>query len=277
MYVSVQQALLSCKVSSDNTATNVAITERNYTNTDFLTVHFLCSSLADGKKVLFVSLREPFTHFCTIAAKTGTNLLTHYKNANIKVIEGLKLMREAATLSAESERQSQHPFNFVYGKKSLKFLHVFIKQLIHDWQRSNKEYVIIIDSLASLLAFGIPVIELQRFTAYCNSLTLSNNGFDIDDTSTNVSRLGSLIVTSRDCPSDADCESLKHFLWSSFDATLALEGLSTGRSSEVDGCLRVSYYPHHLRRQSCKHKLFHYKVYEKDIKVFAPGMAASVI
>ena len=274
MYKSHQEELLKCTELNGSSCFNTSILEADFTNTDFLTVHYLSSHLTNGDKVLLVSLHHPFSHLSAIADKAGTNLLSHFKLGNLKVIEGLRLMREAASLSANCKELEQHPFSFIYGQKTLKNLFLLIKQLVTEWQCNNSEFTIIIDKLCTLINFNINTCEFKRFIAYCNSLLVSNDEQGVD----NLQRkCGCLIISSSACSTDVHYEDLKHLLTNYFDVTVSLEGLSTGRSSKVDGRMRVIRWPVLKRIDPCSVELFHYKLSEKGVNLFAPGMASSLL
>uniref|UniRef100_A0A2P2IBB1 Elongator complex protein 6 n=2 Tax=Hirondellea gigas TaxID=1518452 RepID=A0A2P2IBB1_9CRUS len=275
---SLEQVLQSCHVFSTESTCNIAVCESPDTSGQFLITSFLCSHLIAGRRVLFVTLHHTFSHNLAIASKRGTNLLTHHKSGTIKVIEGQKLMTEAAAKALEGQDVSNHPFSFIFndGEKSLKNLYLLIKKSVYDWRKAETPFTIIIDNLSALFSMGLLNTEINLFISYCNSLLLPmkvkhQGGRD------DCKPLGSLIVSTLCDALDTDTVFLSKWLSHTFDATLSLEGLGTGRAADVDGILRIQSWS---VKQSCDvplQKTMHYKVHEKNVNLFAPGMAASVL
>lgn len=278
MYKSVEQALLSCRVPWPELDCHVLVREDPDTSGQFLTTGFLSSLLAGGRRrVLFVSLHHTFGHYSSIAARAGTNLLAHYKTGHIKVIEGQRLLTEAAAKVLEGQDVSKHPFSFVfnYGEKSLKNLYLLIKFSVNEWRQSKTPFTIIIDNLSNLLSLGLLPTEIISFIHYCHSLLSPLN--ESVPRNPKPDLLGSLIVSTVDDPLDEEAKRLSSFLGHDFDVTLSVTPLSTGRSPEVDGVLNIFNWPQKKRTEPPVRKTLHFKVQEKDVQLFAPGMAASVL
>lgn len=279
MYKSVEQALLSCRAPWPELDCHVLVREDPDTSGQFLTTAFLSSLLTGGRRrVLFVSLHHTFGHFSNIAARAGTNLLAYYKTGHVKVIEGQRLLTEAAAKVLEGQDVSKHPFSFVFndGDKSLKNLYLLIRFSVNEWRQSNTPFTIIIDNLSNLLSFGLLPTEVILFINYCHSLLSLVDGGP-SSCSPKPNFLGSLIVSTVDDALDQEAKRLACSLAHDFDITLSVSALSTGRSPEVDGVLNIFNWPQKNRTEPPVCKTLHYKVQEKDVQLFAPGMAASVL
>lgn len=270
---SLSEALAGCGILYGDSSNNIAICDAPETSAQFLTTQFLCRTLEAGKHVMFLSLHHTFAHNCNIAAKRGVKLINYYKSGAIKVIEGQKLMSEAAAKLLEGQVVSKHPFNFMFNNSdhSLKNLFLSIKFCVEEWRSTGVNFVLFIDNLSMLLSLGISSTEIRIFLQYCSSLlySLSGNG--------EADRLGNMIIVTQNDEHDKDTRIVASYLMQSFDVTLSLRPLSTGKTSEVDGNLEISSWHQSKRLNKPVTKLYLYKVLEKSTKLFAPGMASSVL
>ncbi|KAA0200153.1 hypothetical protein HAZT_HAZT008427 [Hyalella azteca] len=269
---SLNEALLSCGVNTTSPCTNIFVSDTPDTCGQFLTSELLCQNLLAGRRVMYVTLHNTFALNCNIAAKRSIQLMNFYKNGYIKVIEGQKLMTEAAAKALEGQDVSKHPFNFMFNSSdgSLKNLFLAIKYCVNDWRSSNESMVILIDNLSTLLSLGVSTTEIRIFIQYCYSLLYPLNS----DLKT---RLGNLIFVSLDDPADKEFHLIANYLSQCSDVTLSARPLSTGRTNEVDGSLHVCSSPQNKRQQEPFKKMYLYKVMERTTKLFAPGMTASVL
>jgi hypothetical protein len=64
------------------------------------------------------------------------------------------------------------------------------------------------------------------------------------------------------------------------DITVTVSGLKTGQSSDVSGAMRVihrSWNQPIIADEWNKQNLYHFKLLDRQVKVFAPGTASSLM
>ena len=274
MNSSLEEVLDSCNVTAGRDGMVFFFNGDHSTNTDFLSAHLIAKCLDMERRLCYVSLHHSFTHTCAIMAKLGVNLKVYEKNDVIRVVEGQKLMTEAAGRLLQGGDISDHPYSFIFHgrEKSLKNLYTLIRNSVTDW-RSSKDikYTIVIDNLTTFLSLGLLPTDVNAFVQYCCKLLrpTCNNPQTVSEESLCESR-GSLIVTAASDCCDIDSILITNRLGSIADVTVSLESLRTGHCNDVDGNLTID-------GRNDLPVTVQYKVSEKSVSVFAPGMASSVI
>ena len=233
-----------------------------------LVTHLMTTSLASDQRVCLVLLHNTFGHYCNIGNKLGFNLKQHQEQGNLKVIEGLKLFSEILTTNLSDN--DSHPFSFIQKthRHQLYNLYSLIKKYVLPWKEAGQKVQIIVENVTSFLSLGVKTDEIVVFAHYCRSLTRNVSSTDS----------GSLVViTSSDKGDDAATQvtdSLMHMA----SIHIALRSLQTGLAKEVHGDLRLKYFDNRRPIQclpTTLHKQF--KMEEKNMKLFAPGMSANVL
>ncbi|XP_045128399.1 elongator complex protein 6-like [Portunus trituberculatus] len=233
-----------------------------------LVTHLMTTSLASNQKVCLVLLHNTFGHYCNIGSKLGFNLKQHQEQGSLKVIEGLKLFCEIFTTDASDI--DSHPFSFIqrtYENQLCSIYHL-IKKNVLPWKEVGEKVQIIVENVTSFLSLGVKTEEIVLFGHYCRNL--------VKNSSSTTS--GSLVmVTTADKDDDAATQvtnSLMHLA----SAHISLRGLQTGSAREVHGDLRLKWFESRTPTQ-CLPTALHmqYKMEERNMKLFAPGMSANVL
>lgn len=233
-----------------------------------LVTHLMTTSLASNQRVCLVLLHNTFGHYCNIGNKLGFNLKQHQEQGNLKVIEGLKLFCEIFTTDVSDI--DSHPFCFI--QKSHKYqlcnLYSLIKKNVMPWKEAGQKAQIIVENVTSFLSMGVKTDEIVVFTHYCRSLMRNSSTTDS----------GSLVVVTTADEGDDAATQVTDSLMHMASIHIALRGLQTGLAREVHGDLKLKYFDNRSSVQ-CLPTTVHmqYKMEEKNMKLFAPGMSANVL
>lgn len=265
MFESVKNALGGSGVTLENGGM-ILVSETATASANGLVSHFLSWGISNNHPVCFVTLQQTWSHYCNIGNKLGVNLRQHAEKGHVKVIEGLKMTSEV--LDGVVEDISDHPFGFLMEncKYPLKNLYCLIKDTVKLWK--EKYFLLIVDSITSLLSLGVTTKDLDIFIQYCSSLINHSSAKPI----------GLLVLVTNYDEKDEDVSHVTNSIAHNAIVHLSVRGLSTGLSREVHGDLKLILYDRqkpHLCLPKVQH--FQYKMEDKNIKLFAPGTSACVL
>lgn len=272
MFKPLEEAFKSCNLEDDDRGNFVSIRSDLKSNCQFLITHLLCSNLSKGRKVLFISLHETFSHNVAIASKLGINLQKHIQNGLLRVIDCTELIVQS------NDQDKNDPFYFMFSDNdqdySLKNFFKLFQKNITDWQLEKDNfipYTIIIDRINVFYSLGIPQKEVNLFV----KRVLSHLYSPVSNKEEFLSRraLGSLYI-STEILSSEDSKLMADAMSAEADHTLFINQLKTGRSADVDGNLGIIY---NTPTGLVDVKSYQYKVHEKSLNLFSHGMASSVI
>jgi len=243
----------------------------------FIIHHFLALYIKGGFRVFFLALVQSFSHYNNVAQKLGVNLTSACERGQVTYLDGLKLVSEALDdgvhevsceqCISDNDSDVYNPFTNLRNEGfTLQPLYHRIKSSFDDEQ---KPCLLLIDDLTSLLSIGIPVQEIIDFAHYCCTLMCY-------PTTTNM--LDGCLVTLVHNDSDVDDED-SMLLWKQLchDAHMELHirGLSSGYCKDVHGQLTITQ--RNLDRLKHKTRDVQYKILEKNVTFFAPGMSKAVL
>lgn len=203
------------------------------------------------------------------------NLSSVVQSGQVTYLDGLKLISEAlydghqeespVHYRADNDADDSNPFTNIRNHSfTLQPLYNRIKS---SFDNEQKPCLLLIDDLTSLLTIGIRVEEIIDFTHYCSTLmcfsptmlkgclvTLVHNDNDVDDED-------SLLLWKQLCH-EAHLE-------------LHVRGLSSGYCKDVHGQLTITKRDHNQMTHQTKDVQF--KILEKNVTFFAPGMSKAVL
>jgi len=272
MFNHMEEIFKSHGIQTDDIGNFVSIRSDLKTNCQFLITHFLCSSLSIGRRVLFVTMHETYSHNAAIAAKLGINLQKYQQEGKLRVVDGTQMIVDS------KEEDENDPFGFMYSDNDCdydlkNFFNIF-KKNINDW-RSDVDncipYTVIIDRINVFYSLGIPQKEILIFT----KKVLAHIYNPVENKSDFLSKkpLGSLYISS-EVLSSIDSQQIADSLSSLASKTLFTYHLATGRSATIDGNLGIM---HTAPSGLTDVRTYHYKVSEKNVSLFAHGMDATVL
>ncbi|KAM9387073.1 elongator complex protein 6 [Phaethornis superciliosus] len=241
------------------------------TDGSFLVHHFLSFYLRAGCKVCFVALLQSFSHYSIVAQKLGVSLTAAKEQGQLVFLEGLKSCLDLLFGEKEEEEQSgqPHPLQFVSeSTPDLKALFDFILTSLtpaggDSWQGP----VLLVDELSVLLSLGATPVAVMDFIHYCRATICCQMKGNIV-----------VLVHSNLESADEEKELVVTSLCHHSDLILWVEGLLTGFCKDVHGQIKI------IRRVSLELtgeedqvKIYQYKIQDKNVTFFAPGLSAAVL
>jgi hypothetical protein len=241
----------------------IAVEEHHGSNANFVLNCLIAEQVRKEGAVCLVALHNSVGHYHNVGTKLGYNLLQLQEKGYVESIEVLKLLNESVNVVHEHQPQdiffcgeentTRNLFHLIEGKT---------KQLLEKRKLAS----LVIDDLSDMLSLGIPIKEVLSFLQYCRTLLESQRGL-------------SLVVLTHVAESDEEQRLLATGLCHVSDVIVTICGLKTGQSSDVSGAMKVihrrldqSMVTHEWNKQN----LYHFKLLDRQVKVFAPGTAPSL-
>ncbi|XP_067046764.1 elongator complex protein 6-like isoform X2 [Acropora muricata] len=239
----------------------------------FIIHHFLSMYIKGGLRVIFLALVQSFSHYNNVAQKLGVNLSNAVQNGQVIYLDGLKLISEAldegnqekSLDNQQTSNEGDNPFvNIRNPNFSLQPLYNKIKSFATAEQNP---LLLLIDDLSSLISIGVRVQEIIDFTHYCSTLMCFS-----------PTVVDGCLVTLVHNDSDAeDEESL--LLWRQLcheaHVELHVRGLKSGYCKDVHGQLTITQRDENRMKHRTREVQF--KILEKNVTFFAPGMSKAVL
>ncbi|NXT13836.1 ELP6 protein, partial [Prunella fulvescens] len=236
------------------------------TDGSFLVHHFLSFYLRAGCKVCFVALLQSFSHYNIVAQKLGVSLAAAKERGQLVFLEGLKSCLDL--LFGEEEQQGQpSPLQFLSGSSSdLRALFDFVRVSLADCG-SWKGPVLLVDDLSVLLGLGAAPVAVLDFIHYCRVCVCCQLQGNVV-----------VLVHSNEDSEDEENELVVNSLCHHSDLILWAEGLATGFCKDVHGQIKI------IKRLSLRQaaqqdlvQIYQYKIQDRNVTFFAPGLSAAVL
>lgn len=258
---SVLQTGSDCRLSG----LSVGVSETNADGT-FILNHYLSGYVKQGWNVCLLNLQQSNAHYNVIGNKLSVNLAQARDNGNFIVMDGLKSISEQVVeLSLGKGMCHTDKGNVDFSaprNHSLKKLFLSIAETLSSKFSNESTTLVIIDDLSIFLTLGIPVSDVVFFMQYLHQLVR---------TKTNIGLL-SLVHCNKE---DHDVEQLAKHLEHTADLYISAQGLDTGYCKDVHGEL-VLHRTDGKAGQTRVHKM-QYKLSDKTVTLFAPGMSTAVL
>ena len=210
----------------------------------------LTQSARQGRKICLVSFNHSVGYYHSVGTRLGWNLNNLLSKNQAIFIGGLQALKDSFR-----SLNSSNPFDFLFNPDScpLQALLLSIREVISSW--GEQPFSLVIDELDCLLSLGVQPNHIVKFFQHCHSLVQSNSK-------------GSLIISMGVTPFDKENIQCSTLLSHWCDLVLTEKGLQTGKSKDLTGSLTVSW---NITPFTDQH--FHFKCYDRGIKMFAPGTA----
>jgi hypothetical protein len=241
----------------------IAVEEHHGSNGNFVLNCLIAEQVHKEGAVCLVALHNSFGHYHNVGTKLGYNLRQLQEKGCVESIEVLKSLNDS--LNAVHEDRAQ---NVLFGdeENTMRNLFHLIEEKTKKLLQNRKLVSLIIDDLSDLLSLGIPIKEVLSFLQYCRTLLESQSGL-------------SLVVLTHIAEGDEEQRLLASGLCHVADMIVTICGLKTGQSSDVSGAMNVIHrrldqpmVVHEWNKQN----LYHFKLLDRQVKVFAPGTAPSL-
>ncbi|XP_018430327.1 PREDICTED: elongator complex protein 6 [Nanorana parkeri] len=238
------------------------------TDGGFLLHHFLSYYLkcilmvgvsSGGRKVCFVALAQSFSHYNLIAQKLGVNLLSARDGGQLVFLEGLRSYSDLL-FSETPESDSHNPLRFLRTGADLRPLYDFVSAALAP--SAGEEWAgpaLLVDDLGMLMSLGVSPLRILDFLHYCRAGVCRDLQGDV------------VCLVHRE-EEDEDGEVLLRSLCHQSGRVLEAEGLTTGFCKDVHGQLKITHK--HPRDRSV---VLQYKIQDKNVSFFAPGLSSAVL
>ncbi|NWT97338.1 ELP6 protein, partial [Urocynchramus pylzowi] len=236
------------------------------TDGSFLVHHFLSFYLRAGCKVCFVALLQSFSHYNVVAQKLGVSLAAAKERGQLVFLEGLKSCLDL--LFGEEEQPGQpSPLQFL-STSDLRALFGFVRESLSAgggdcW----KGPVLLLDDLSVLLSLGAAPVAVLDFIHYCRACVCCQLQGNVV-----------VLVHSNEDSEDEENELVVNSLCHHSDLILWAEGLATGFCKDVHGQIKI------IKRLSLRQaaeqdlvQIYQYKIQDRNVTFFAPGLSAAVL
>jgi uncharacterized protein YaaQ len=242
----------------------IAVEEYHGSNGNFVLNCLIAERIHKDGAVCLVALHNSFGHYHNVGTKLGYNLHQLQEKGYVENIEVMKLLSGSLNSALEDGTE-----NFLFGKEenAVRNLFYLIEEKIKKLVQQRRPVSLVIDDLSELLSLGITVKEVLSFLQYCRSLLESQPDL-------------SLVVLTHVAEGDEEQHLLSAGLCHVADITVTVSGLKTGQSTDVSGAMKVIHRRWDqpvIADEWNKQNLYHFKLLDRQVKVFAPGTASSLM
>ncbi|BFZ18014.1 hypothetical protein BsWGS_21053 [Bradybaena similaris] len=237
---------------------------------DFLIHFFLNLCQKQSRPVVFLGLSQSFSHYSSVAQKLGVNLVSaRDERKHLVFHESLLALSEcAASSSVPSTKSTHNPLlDLLKGDLTalLELVNGSLETLAQTETGTFNAPVVIIDDLSVLLSIGVAPESL---------LLLVNS---LHELVTSPSRQGSLIISLCLDKEDEKAEELWAFLTHLSTLKVQVTDLPSGYCRDVHGEVYAEWRDTHDKPRKSITKHTQFKLFDKNISLFAPGMSAAVL
>ncbi|XP_026475825.1 elongator complex protein 6-like [Ctenocephalides felis] len=221
----------------------IGIREEHGSDAHFIISCLLSKYVQAEYNVCFVTLHNTFHHYHNVGMKLGYNLNALKEKGAIKTIEAMKLVLKDSSY-----------------ENLKKVLLKEIEDNVEEMLKSDKHVLLIIDDLSHLFEMEFTLSEILMLIKQVKSLIYSNPG-NYAILNVHVSSEYDLVVANL----------VQH----SSNTHVCISPLKTGFSSNVSGKMEISEMNAQTKENLWnKQSLYHYKLHDRFVKVFAPGLVS---
>lgn len=202
---------------------------------------------------------NPVNAACLLATHRGFN---HYYHVGMKIGFNLSTQSKRAVVlelgKAFVDHETADPMFSGVGDcsdDSLKTLFLGIQKRIEEMKTSHQDIYLFLDNLSSLLYLGYTASQVKTFLYYLRTVVRGSV---------------TAVVSTYVSPDDVEQLEVGALLWQVADMRIAVSPLRTGTSQDVSGSLELSI-KNNSTIESWSNTLYHYKLTERNVKIFHPG------
>uniref|UniRef100_A0A1B6CDG3 Elongator complex protein 6 n=1 Tax=Clastoptera arizonana TaxID=38151 RepID=A0A1B6CDG3_9HEMI len=231
----------------------IFVSEEQNSDANFVVSSWIMKAIQEESNVVLLTLHNSFSHYQNVILKQGCNLTALQESDRLVVIEPMKNIVKSLMDQIEDELN----FYELKGDNGLKHLFLNLENIIKTKWNNRKVYLII-DDTSDFLALGIQTKDLIIFLKYC--LNLRNYYKNI-----------TIVVCSHFSQNNEQQQVLVNAMNHISDIRISVSGLKTGFSADVTGCIAISRKNILKQELWYKPNIFHFKLNDRHIKVFAIG------
>jgi hypothetical protein len=247
----------------------ILVSETAGSNGAFVLADILSLALRGNSSVCFVGLAQSFHHYRCVADKMALNLTRFRESGKLAFVEALDYIGngfiENAKASMLGSSADAPRDNTNCGKGLLKKLFFTIKESINKLP-SDLQLILILDDLSILTSVGCREIDVSVFFRYLRMQVCVCGG-----------TIASLVHHMEDNIADKYSMVLHRHIGHQSDVIISVRRLRTGYCHEVHGEISVWWKPAGDGKLERSPRAMHFKVGDKTVSLFPPGMSTVVL
>ncbi|PSN54131.1 hypothetical protein C0J52_09466 [Blattella germanica] len=243
----------------DVTGKLIAIEESHGSNGNFILSCLMAEQIKKDCGICLVTLHNSFGHYHNVGTKLGYNLQQLEDKGGAETVEVFKLLNSSFSTSENYLLQNTEDI--------IKNLFLMIKTKIENIFKNKKTVCLVIDDASDLLSLGVAVKDVLCFFQYCRSLFEMFSGL-------------SIIVLTHIAEGDKEQHLVTMGVAHVADIKINISSLKTGQSNDVSGVMKVihrSWDKSVTKVDWNQQNVYHFKLLDRQVKVFAPGTAPSLV
>ncbi|KAG8316904.1 elongator complex protein 6 [Homalodisca vitripennis] len=221
----------------------VQIVEQHGSDVSFMAGILMWNAYKSDTAVCLLALHNSGVHYQNVTKKLGFNLKTAVENKTAVVVDPFDMYVEKSGDFSSTDFSNEH---------NLKRLFFDVKEALDSLPGKK---CLVVDDLSDLLCLGADVTLAVTFLQYCRALQETDQGL-------------ALVVGSHYSDESKDQKLLANLVAHLADYRMTIAGLKTGFSTSVTGSVEIV---DDLEDDQSVNKLFHFKLTDRQVRVFAPG------
>lgn len=244
------------------------VTDEVRTDGAFVLHHFLSTFAKEAAPICLVTLAQTLSHYSLVASKLASNLAPLLQSSSLRTIDGLTKIGDALLLLESLSEKPTCDWSLVPGASLRPLYDAVVSEMeSFDSSRNNSlRRLLLIDDLSLLLSLGNTTRDVAAFVLHLR------RRFDSHPVTVVFLFHGDLEEE------DEDRMSLTKLLEHQVDVCVQVRGLPTGFCRDVHG--RISIIKKSVSNEDVEHKSSverHFKISDKNVVLFAPGLSAAVL
>lgn len=241
-------------IDKDLSGKLLQIVEEHGTSASFVVGSLMWNASRTNTSILLLALHNSLAHHHNVTKKLGFNLKGAIDNKSAVVFEPVAAFCEKFVKSGEMANGNFDVIDhFLGGEMTTMF-----EDVKNTLSLMSGKKCLVIDDLGILMNMGIGLAHVITFLQCCRKLQESDK--DI-----------SLIVSSHVTENCEDHRLLADFISHIADLRVTVSPLRTGFSTNVTGTMEVVDNLERAFGTTSEKRVYHFKLTDRQIKVFAPG------
>uniref|UniRef100_A0A1B6MU84 Elongator complex protein 6 n=2 Tax=Graphocephala atropunctata TaxID=36148 RepID=A0A1B6MU84_9HEMI len=221
----------------------VQIVEAHGSDAGFMTGILMWNASKSDTAVCLLALHNSGTHHQNVTKRLGFNLRTAIDSKTAVVLDPFDTYVEKTGNFSDIDFRNEN---------NLKRLFFDVKEALGSFPGKK---CLVVDDLSDLLCLGADVTQVVTFLQCCRALQETDRGL-------------ALVVCTHRSEENRDQKLLADFVAHTADYRMTIAGLKTGFSATVTGSVEIV---DNLESDQSASRLFHFKLSDRQVRVFAPG------
>ena len=242
----------------DLTGKLIAVEEYHGSNGNFVLSCIIAEQIKKDCGICLMTLHNTFEHYHHVGTKLGYNLQQLEEKGSVQKIDVLQLL--------SSSFNTSESYLLKNSEDIVNSLFLMIKEKLEKLMETKKMVCLVIDDVSDILSLGVPVKDVLSFLQYCRVLLELLHG------------LSFVVLTHIYEEDEEQClvaANISHVA----NKVVTVSSLKTGQSVDVSGIMKISNKNLDTSVRELdwnKQNIYHFKLLDRQVKVFAPGTGSSL-